>query len=168
MFRNTRIGRRPRAIENPWMPREFLFFFLIRTLFAVVSESAAAGTGDTLAVVPFRVYGEVPHPEMVSHGLPELISGHLSKVPGITVVDRIHLSEVIQELKLGQTGLVDEKTAAKTGTLLPANLVLAGTAQCSGKDIQIQIQAVRTSTGKIAFGVEAEGKIGRASCRERV
>ena len=158
MRKNTRIGRRPRAIETHRPAAIAFVVLLIGWTFLVPGAAIEATTRDTLAVAPFRVIGYANRPETLSHGLPELISGYLSQVPEITVVDRLRLADVIQELKLGQTGLVDEKLAGRAGALIPASLILMGTARVEGREVHVHVLGIRVVTGILGFSVEADGK----------
>jgi TolB-like protein len=152
-----RNGRRPRGIDarHTWTAAA-----LTLCVSWVLSETVLFGATvtDTVAVVPFNVSGESRDPRTLSHGLPELVSGHLTKIPGFAVVDRVRLSEVIQELGLWQTGLIDENRARRTAVFLPASLVLTGTVLVDGRDLHVLIRGVRTTAGTIAFVVESDGR----------
>jgi TolB-like protein len=161
MRKNTKIGRRHRANKKILPALAFIAFIFSILTVMLPGVSIEAARRDTLAVVPFHVIGQTNRPETLSHGLPELISGYLSKIPEFTVVDRIRLAEVIQELKLGQAGLVDEKLAGRAGALIPASLIIIGTAQVEGSDVHVQVQGIRVVTGVLGFSVEATGKTNR-------
>lgn len=60
----------------------------------------------------------------------------------IKVVDRVNMDKVIEEQKLGLTGLIDQSTAAQTGKLVGAKIVITGKLvdlEMEGGDIQKQV-----------------------------
>jgi tetratricopeptide (TPR) repeat protein len=71
-------------------------------------------------------------------GMAAMLISDLSKVPDLKVVDRIRLQALLQEMKLGTTGLVDANTAPKVGKLLKARHVTTGSlADLEKDDLQI-------------------------------
>ncbi len=77
-------------------------------------------------------------------GLASMVITDLSKVKSVRVVERVRLQALLEEMKLGQTGIVDPKTAPRLGKLLGAENIVVGNLS-SGS-----IKAVTTlaSTGK--------------------
>ncbi|MBU1054925.1 MAG: tetratricopeptide repeat protein [Proteobacteria bacterium] len=59
-------------------------------------------------------------------GLAAMIISDLSKIKSIQVVERIRLQALLEEMKLGQTGLVKQGTAPKVGKLLGARNIVLG------------------------------------------
>jgi tetratricopeptide (TPR) repeat protein len=59
-------------------------------------------------------------------GMAAMLISDLSKVPDLKVVDRIRLQALLEEMKLGSSGLVDAKTAPRVGKLLKARHVTSG------------------------------------------
>ncbi len=55
-----------------------------------------------------------------------MIAVDLSRVPGLTVLEREKTELLVQELRLGGTALVDAATAARPGRLLRAGTVVGG------------------------------------------
>jgi len=74
-------------------------------------------------------------------GMAAMLISDLSKVPDLKVVDRIRLQALLQEMKLGTTGLVDANTAPKVGKLLKARHVTTGSLADLEKD-NLQIASV--------------------------
>jgi tetratricopeptide (TPR) repeat protein len=77
-------------------------------------------------------------------GLASMVITDLSKVKSVKVIERVRLQALLEEMKLGQTGIVDPKTAPRVGKLLGAENMVVGNLS-SGS-----IKAVTTlaSTGK--------------------
>jgi len=83
----------------------------------VVAPSAGMAAVDTLAVAPFSVIGDSTNAEIYAYGLPEAIANDLSHVTGLTIVERLRLSTVLQEYGLSQAGFVGEQNAPRIGEL---------------------------------------------------
>jgi len=60
-------------------------------------------------------------------GLTEMLITDLSQVKSLTVIERARLQTLMDEMGLGMTGLIDEKTAPKVGALLGAAELIQGT-----------------------------------------
>ncbi len=58
--------------------------------------------------------------------LTAMVISDLSKVKSLTVVERVRLQALLQEMKLGQTGIVDPKTAPRIGHLLGVENMIVG------------------------------------------
>ena len=59
-------------------------------------------------------------------GLAAMVTTDLSKVKSIKVIERVRLQALLEEMKLGQTGIVDPKTAPRVGKLLGAENIIVG------------------------------------------
>jgi len=59
-------------------------------------------------------------------GLAAMVISDLTKIKSIKVVERIRLQALLEEMRLGQTGLVDSKTAPRLGRLLGAQNIVFG------------------------------------------
>jgi len=64
--------------------------------------------------------------------------------PGLKVVDRAHLTEILREQKLGDSAYADPKTAAKVGKLVSARMLLL-----------TRIHELRLDGGKVRISLEA-------------
>lgn len=122
----------------------------------VVAPSAGTTRVDTLAIVPFSVIGDSANAEIYSYGLPEAIANELSRVSGLTIVERLRLSAVLQEFSLSQAGFVGEQEAPRIGELLGAKIVLVGTVHQSATEVRVYVRGVSVASGKVIFSVKAE------------
>ena len=59
-------------------------------------------------------------------GLAAMVISDLTKIKSIKVGERIRLQALLEEMKLGQTGIVDPKTAPRLGKLLGAENLVVG------------------------------------------
>ena len=80
-------------------------------------------------------------------GLASMVITDLSKIKSVKVVERLQLQALLQEMKLGLTGIVDARTAPRVGRLLGAENMVVGNLTLGS--IQATSSFVSTSTGKI-------------------
>jgi tetratricopeptide (TPR) repeat protein len=98
-------------------------------------ESLIRGRADdkTVAVTSFSNLGSEKLGPL-GKGMAAMLIADLSKVPDLKVVDRIKLQALLEEMKLGSSGLVDKRTAPKVGKLLKARHVTTGSLADMEKD----------------------------------
>jgi TolB-like protein len=110
---------------------------------ALAREAALAGVeadSDTIAVSAFSNIGSM-HLGPLGKGLAAMLVTDLAKVPGLQVVDRMALQALLEELKLGTSGLVDRTTAPQVGRLLKVRRVATGSLS-DVEETQLQIASV--------------------------
>ncbi len=134
--------------------KRFLLYYAILT-----SSRLCLAQIDTLAVMPFQVIGDVANADIYGYGLPDAIANDLARIPGITVVERIRLSSVLQEMALSQAGIVTDKNAPQIGEMLGANVIVVGTVQKMGDEVRVHARAMSAVSGEVMFSVKAEKKI---------
>ena len=84
-------------------------------------------------------------------------------VPGITeevlqnsrarLVERALLDRLVEELKLGNSKLIDRRAMLSLGKILAARLIVAGRMVFSGPHVQVSMRLIETETGRIAAAV---------------
>jgi tetratricopeptide (TPR) repeat protein len=99
---------------------------------AVARETKLAGVagarGDdrTIAIANFNNLGSEKFGPL-GKGIASMLIADLSHISDLIVVDRIKIQALIEEMKLGKSGLVNINTAPKVGKLLRAKHVTSGT-----------------------------------------
>ncbi|MBN2410967.1 hypothetical protein JXQ31_04690 [candidate division KSB1 bacterium] len=81
---------------------------------------------NLVAIFPLKYRGQNLEYENLGIGLGEMMITDLSQVPGLNIVERIRLNTLMQEVALGQSGLVKEGTSPQYGKLLGAGRVITG------------------------------------------
>lgn len=81
---------------------------------------------NTIAVCYYQDLSPDKSLRAFQKGLAAMIISDLTKIKSIKVVERIRLQALLEEMKLGQTGLVDSKTAPRLGRLLGAQNIVFG------------------------------------------
>jgi TolB-like protein len=104
---------------------------------------------NTVAILYFENKGQRPEYDPLQKGLSEMIITDLSKVRSLKVVERLRLHQLVQEMNLSATDLVDQKTAPRLGKLLGANRLVKGSFfELTGDKINIDAFVTRTRTGQ--------------------
>jgi len=109
---------------------------------AIGAVRAAPGT---IAVLPFRVESGDPQMFPVGKGLAEMLITDLSQIPSLKLVERVRVQSLFDEVKLGQTGLVDESQAARFGLMLSAGRVVRG-GLVVDPSLKMRVEAVALNT----------------------
>ncbi|MFH1197548.1 MAG: CsgG/HfaB family protein [bacterium] len=107
---------------------------------------------DTLAVFPLKYLGPQDNYSPLGRGFSEMISMDLAKVDKLTVLERVRLQAIMDELKLGQSPQMDESTAPRTGKILRAGLVYSGSYNVS-EDGQLKVDI---GSWEVETGSESE------------
>jgi tetratricopeptide (TPR) repeat protein len=90
---------------------------------------------NSVAVTYFKPNNVSERLEPLHKGLTDLLINDLTLIEGLTVVERIKLKEIYDELALATTDLVDQKRAPlEMGSLLGANTLITGTFTTFGED----------------------------------
>lgn len=119
----------------------------------VISRALAAESAIDVASIPpntVAVYdfdGSKLSPELapLALGFAEFTAIDLAKVSALTVVERVNLSLLLDELKLGESGVVDPATAPRIGKLLGSRKVITGWVESPETD-QIRVGGVIVNT----------------------
>ena len=81
---------------------------------------------NTVAVCYYDDFSPDKSLRAFQKGLAAMLITDLSKVKSFKVVERLRLQALLEEMKLGQTGIVDVKTAPRVGRLLGAENLIVG------------------------------------------
>jgi len=81
---------------------------------------------NTIAVLNFQNLSGRPELDPVQKGLTVMLISDLSRLQMFTVIERTQLQALVEELGLGQSGLVDPEGAPRIGRLLQAEKLLGG------------------------------------------
>ncbi len=81
---------------------------------------------NSIAVCYYKDFSPDKSLRAFQKGLAAMVITDLSKISALKVVERLRLQALFEEMALGQTGIVDEKTAPRVGKLLGAENVITG------------------------------------------
>lgn len=116
----------------------------------------------TIAVLDFHDNSPMKSEDMgpLQQGLASMMITTFSQVQILKVVERSQLNSIMEEMALGQSGVLDESSAQRVGLLLGAHyLVLGSFIKGFKDDIRIDCRIVRTETGVTVKAEEVSGKL---------
>ncbi len=90
-------------------------------------------------------------------GIADSVSYKLRNVAEYIVVDRTNVDKLMQEVALGQTGVIDESSAKEAGKALGADLIIVGNFQKFGNQVRISAKIVEVESHKVLKQVQATG-----------
>ncbi|OGS10830.1 MAG: hypothetical protein A2234_03860 [Elusimicrobia bacterium RIFOXYA2_FULL_58_8] len=122
--------------------------FVARSL----GRSAQTTSKRRIAVMGFT--SETGGKSRASAIVTERLTSEISATPGLEVVERGRLDEVLKEQKLGARGVLDPVTAKKIGNILGADAVVTGTViELNNTDVEINARLVDTQDAHILKAV---------------
>jgi TolB-like protein len=138
------------------MKKYFIFLLL-----CVIFQSGYNQSKHTLAVLYFENNSLSQKEEMnpLCKGLTDMLITELSKIEQFQVVERAQLQQMIEEMKLGQSGILDPQSAVQVGKMLGAqNLLLGSFMNMFDGQIRIDVRIVNVETGVTIKAEEVTGK----------
>ncbi len=115
----------------------------------VVAEPTERAT-QTIAVFPFQYQGAENRFAPLGRGLASMIGNDLSQIDQLTVVERMRIGVLLDELALAEEGYVDEATAPRAGHILGAGRMVGGAYNVFGAQIQVGTTLQEVSTVRAA------------------
>lgn len=121
-------------------------FILIRAVFA-----AEDITKDKrrIAVFPFEINSPKEQDKFLSAAFSDTLTSALSQVNDLILTERGELKKLLEEQKLGQTGIIDPETAARTGKILGARTAVLGAYNRIGEKVRATCRFVDVNTGEV-------------------
>ena len=108
--------------------------------------SAVTLDDNTVAVCYYKDITQNGELQGFDKGLAAMVINDLSKIESLRVVERLRMQALLQEMKLGQTGIVDPDTAPRMGRLIGAENLVVGTL---AGGIQVSTTLASANTGSI-------------------
>lgn len=110
-----------------------------------------------VAVMNFKVAIDNGDPEVYLMALREAFEPALSSARRVRAIERDKLASLIKEIELGQSGLIDEATAARLGMQVGAKYMVFGSASKAGAQVRFTCKVVSTETGEIVASLSERG-----------
>ncbi|MCK4607664.1 MAG: tetratricopeptide repeat protein [candidate division Zixibacteria bacterium] len=115
---------------------------------------------NTIAVANFDGSGLPPELAPITLGLAEFTASDLAKVASLTVVERLRLDAILQELELSESGYVDRSTAPRLGRLMGSRRLVTGTVLSIGDEgLKLDGAVVNTTDSSSHLMDGVEGKL---------
>jgi hypothetical protein len=130
--------------------KTFLLFF-IAGCFLYLGQGLllAAEVRQKVAVMDFKTVGDSID---LGEGAAEILRTTLIETGEYIVVERGMLNQVLEEQKLGLSGVVDQNTAVGIGKILGAQLVAVGSVVKMGESYTLNIRFMDVETGEVVSG----------------
>ncbi len=130
------------------------------------AELETIGSRLSVAVMPFQRKGK---PSELYEGAYDALVDTLVNQRRFRIVGRIQLEDILKELKLSKSELVDQATAIRVGKLVAAEAIMVGTINetATGAEVYVQLINAETSTILTAKDVFDPAKAA-GSARERM
>ncbi len=114
---------------------------------------------NTVAVMPFSYTGSNQDVRPLGRGLAQLLVTDLAKSRQLRVLERERMQAMLDEMKLSDSGRVDQATAARSGHLLRAARVVQGSlADLSGNQLLVNAVVVDVATAAAQPGSATQGR----------
>ena len=137
-------------------------------------------TDITVAVLEFKGTGYVNISvwlrDRIVSGIPQMIAGRLLHEPGVRVLERDRINEIMQEHRLQSSQSVDEHTAIQLGRLVGADIIVMGTLSEIGIEsgggvgvgrfqlststakVRLSGRLINVETGELVAAIESQGQ----------
>lgn len=136
--------------------------FVCKILFIVLSfYQFSVFAQPTLGVLDFdnNSLADRQRLETLRQGLAQMFSSELGQLQALRLVERANLHRLIEEMKLGQAGMIDDKSAQQVGKLAGAQYLLLGSfIYLPGGKLRVDTRVVEVETGRILKAGEETGK----------
>ena len=115
----------------------------------------------TIAILPLENLTKKDDLAWLSAGIPESLISKLQNIRSLRMVERMRIKNLVEELKLSESGLIEPGAAQKAGRLLGADTVLIGSFVEFQGTVQINCRLVRVETGTVIHAVDSTGLLNR-------
>jgi TolB-like protein len=132
---------------------------LKKCMVLIVSLSMALWASTGLSVLYFENISKEERAPNLKKAIAEMVITELSGVKGISVVEREQLETVTKEIALGQSGLIDEKSAPKAGEMLGAQYLVFGSYNASRRNLMVTCKLIKVENGSVVKAQVFEGKV---------
>jgi len=113
----------------------------------------------TVGVLYFERHSTLEELEPYRAGLTDMFISKLQEIPQLQVVERSRLDQIMNELGLTETGVIDPETVQKIGRLMGAQALFYGSFTAIGEMIELNGRFVRVETGAVEAGGSHRCKI---------
>lgn len=150
--------RPPRAQHCPGRRR----FVAALGLLGLLAEGAHAQSPTLPAVVVWDYENQsalaappAAQTDFLRRSLSESLTATLLQVPGLPVVERQRLKDLLAEQKLGSTALADDDARLRLGKIVGAQRMVFGGFFVLGEQVQVHVRVIDTATSRVLFSDEA-------------
>ncbi|MDT7041830.1 CsgG/HfaB family protein [Candidatus Nitronereus thalassa] len=103
----------------------------------------------SLAILPFEDYSNRQDLSWLRQGLPDMLVTDLALLPGVRVVSRHRLGEVLREQWLQHRGAFEEASSVRLGRLVGARYLLSGLYYVGGEELILEVHLLDVEQGAV-------------------
>jgi tetratricopeptide (TPR) repeat protein len=121
---------------------------------ALAGETALASTpprANTVGLFPFLYSGADPALQPLGRAVAELLATDLALTDRLTVVERLRVQLLLDEIALGEAGATDSTAAARAGRMLGAGRIVQG--RLDGEEESLLMEALVVPVGQEAAAI---------------
>ncbi len=124
---------------------------------AIEVESIPA---NSVAVLYFQNFSDKAELNPLQKGLTQMLITDLAKAKQLRVVERLRLQRLLEELKLGTTGMVEKDSSPRVGKLIGASkLVQGGFTSLTDENLRIDASLAETASTEVSNIDEITGEL---------
>jgi len=131
---------------------------------ALAQESTLAQLpleANTVAVMPFAYSGTNEEIRPLSRGFAQLVVTDLAKSRQIRVLERDRMQSILDEMRLADSGRVNQETALRSGRLLRAARVVQGSLADQGQNLRVDAAVVDVASAGVSASAGAADVLDR-------
>jgi TolB-like protein len=150
--RSASLKARVRA-RLPLLERKELVASIQESLAREKELAQTAPRQNLVAVFPFVYAGSDSSMRPLGRAMAEMLVTDLSQTERLTVLERMRVQALADELRLGESGLVDPATAARSGRLLGAGRIVQGHILGDEQSVKLLAAVVGVQSGQRANNI---------------
>lgn len=112
--------------------------------------TGAPPSDRAVAVFPFLFAAENEELQPLGRALAQMLATDLAQPERITVLERVQIQALMDELELMDAGMVDAETAARSGYLVGAGQIVQGRIQGTDEELQLDAAVLRVQAPRTA------------------
>ena len=117
------------------------------------------GAPNVVAVLPLNFSGADTSLKPLERGFAELLTTDLARSSRLTVVERLRLQAVLDEIKLQASGATDSSSNVRAGKILQAGRLVAGSIIQSGQELRVDAAVIDVPTTRLAGSTNDDRKL---------
>lgn len=125
----------------------------------LIISAAVYSQQITVSVSDFSVESSNEKYLYIGKGISTLIAGELRRTKGITLLEREKMNKIIEEQKLGLSGLIDESDQIELGKLMSADYIIFGDIIDMADNLLISVRMADVTTGEIFWEDNLSAKL---------
>ena len=122
-------------------------------------EAKKAVDAKVVAVVAFKNNSGKAENDWLSMGIPEALTTDLANLSGLRVVESNQIAEMLQEMGLKQSGVMEEEQAVEIAERLKADLLMLGGFSMVKNEIQINGRLINARNANVLRAASSKGPI---------